>query len=237
MPSLGRTWFLDSEKPDIQNRAGQNSAGQNRDGDDSPRIDLSQGARADIRLPLRPFNAKPASKINPFFKDPKSKASPSNSLAKNPGKISHSRGTSMSDRFSTDRMAAFTPQVQKRVADIPNLAAMRTPDADTEGKRLVIGKQIRISGEIAGCEKLVVEGKVDATISDVKSIEVTTNGYFKGNAEVESAVIAGTYEGSLKVHGHLEIAPSGVVKGGVSYKTIAVANGGKLLGTIETIDG
>jgi cytoskeletal protein CcmA (bactofilin family) len=206
---------LDSEKPEIQNRAGA---------DTSPHIDLRQSARADIRLPTRPFSAKPVSTVNPFFKDPKSKTS-------------HSRGISMSDRFSTDRMAAFTPQVQKRVADIPNLTAMRTPDADTEGKRLVIGKQIRMSGEIGGCEKLVVEGKVDATISDVKSIEVTANGSFKGNAEVESAVIAGTYEGSLKVHGHLEIAPSGVVKGGVSYRTIAVANGGKLLGTIETIDG
>ncbi len=143
----------------------------------------------------------------------------------------------MSDRFNTDRMAAFTPQVQKRVADIPNLTAVRSPEADLEGKRLVIGKQVRMSGEIAGCEKLVVEGTVEASISEVKSIEVTANGTFKGNAEVENAVIAGTYEGSLKVNGHLEIAASGVVKGGVSYRTIAVANGGKLLGSIETIEG
>lgn len=141
----------------------------------------------------------------------------------------------MSDRFSPDRMAAFSPQVAKRVADIPNLTIARDA-ADMDGKRLVIGKQIRMSGEISGCEKLVVEGKVEATLSDVKSIEVTANGTFKGNAEVESAVIAGTYEGTLKVHGHVEIAPSGVVKGGVSYKTIAVANGGKLLGSIESID-
>jgi len=73
-------------------------------------------------------------------------------------------------------------------------------------------------------------------LSDVKSIEITANGTFKGNAEVDSAIIAGIYEGSLKVHGHLEIAPSGIVKGGVSYKTIAVANGGRLQGSIETLD-
>ena len=99
------------------------------------------------------------------------------------------------------------------------------------------GKQIRMSGEISGCERLVVEGKVEANLSDVKAVEVTTNGTFKGNAEVESAMIAGTYEGNLKVRGHLEIAPSGVVKGGVAYKTITVANGGKILGSIESIDG
>ena len=49
----------------------------------------------------------------------------------------------------------------------------------------------------------------------------------------ESAVIAGVYEGSLKVSGHLEVASTGAIKGSVSYKTIMVANGGKLEGTIE----
>ena len=81
-----------------------------------------------------------------------------------------------------------------------------------------------------------MEGHADAKLSEVKSIEVTVNGNFKGDAEVDTAVIAGTFEGSLKVRGHLEIASSGVVKGNVSYKTIAVASGGRVLGSIETID-
>jgi cytoskeletal protein CcmA (bactofilin family) len=75
---------------------------------------------------------------------------------------------------------------------------------------------------------------VDATLKDIKYIEVTQNGTFKGDAEVENAIIAGSYEGSLKVSGHLEIAGSGTVKGTVSYKTIAVASGGQVLGTIES---
>ena len=140
----------------------------------------------------------------------------------------------MSDRFSTDRMAAFTPQIPRRVADIPNPAMARGSDADSDGKRLVVGKQIRMKGEISGCERLIVEGHVDASLSEVKEIDVTVNGSFHGNAEVDTAMIAGTYEGSLKVHGHLDIAPTGVVKGNVSYKTIAVANGGRVLGTIES---
>ena len=199
--------------------------------DDVPRIDLSRGAReAAVRPPLKPFGAKPGPKANPFFGASAPIIAPSKPDEAKP------KGRAMSERFNPDRMAAFSPQVAKRMADIPNLTIARGSEADTEGKRLIIGKQIRMSGEISGCEKLVVEGKVDANLSDVKSIDVTVNGAFKGKAEVDSAVIAGTYDGTLKVNGHLEIAPSGVVKGSVSYKTIAVANGGKLLGTIETID-
>ena len=141
----------------------------------------------------------------------------------------------MSDKFSSDRMAAFAPQISKRVADIPNLTGLRGTEADIDGKRLIIGKQIRMTGEISGCEKLLAEGAVEANLTEVKSVEVTANGTFKGNAEVDSAVIAGHYEGNLKVLSHLEIAASGVVKSAVSYKTIAVANGGKIHGSIETI--
>jgi cytoskeletal protein CcmA (bactofilin family) len=176
----------------------------------------------------KPFGAKPAFKSNPFFSNgPSHNQSPTALLGRK----------QMSDKFSSDRMAAFTPQIPKRVADIPNLVGARGTDVDIDGKRLVIGKQIRMSGEISGCERLVVEGKVDAKLSEVKTLDVTANGSFKGSAEVDNAVIAGVYEGDLRVRGHLEIAPSGMVKGSVAYKTIVVANGGKILGSIETIDG
>lgn len=229
---------MEAEKAEAQTSA-DNS---NERGNDVPRIDLSRDAASDVRPPLKPFGAKTGIKSNPFFgvsqiSPPPAKFLQSKLAAATPApQPSKPKGRTMSDRFNPDRMAAFSPQVAKRVADIPNLTLARNND-DADGKRLMIGKQIRMSGEISGCEKLIVEGTVEATLSDVKTLEVTANGTFKGNAEVDSAVIAGTYEGSLKVNGHLEIAPSGVVKGGVSYKTIAVANGGKLLGSIETIDG
>ena len=212
--------------------------------DDAPRIDLSRESRlAAARPPIKPFSAKLGPKTNPFF-GPSMQITTSSNISSPTSKPAPSKpdeakfkGRAMSERFNPDRMAAFSPQVAKRVADIPNLTIARGSEADTDGKRLIIGKQIRMSGEISGCEKLVVEGKVDANLSEVKSIEVTVNGTFAGKAEVDSAVIAGSYEGTLKVNGHLEIAPSGVVKGSVSYKTIVVANGGKLLGSIESIGG
>lgn len=181
----------------------------------SLRIDLSKSARGGVRPPMKAFTARPSKRG--LFRT-----------------STLNRETSMSDRFSSDRMAAFNPQIPRRVADIPNPSALRGGD-DAEGKRLVVGKQVSISGEISGCERLVVDGHVDATVSGVKTLDVTTNGTFKGASEVDSATIAGTYDGDLKVNGHLEIAASGVVTGKVSYKTIAVANGGRLQGAIETL--
>lgn len=190
----------------------------------SPHLALTQGpVDQDLRPPMKPFNAKPLLKSHLFTKTLASKMAASKTT--NQGKM-------MSDRFSSDRMAAFSPQIPRRVADIPNPAAVRAAQ-ENDGRSLIVGKSIRMKGEIAGCERLVIEGQVDATLSEVKTIEVTAGGQFKGTAEVESAVIAGVYEGSLKVGGHLEVAATGAIKGSVSYKTIMVANGGKLEGTIE----
>lgn len=183
----------------------------------SPRLDLSKSARGGVRPPTKTFTARPAKRG--LFRTTL---------------LASTRETSMSDRFSSDRMAAFNPQIPRRIADIPNPAALRGGE-DVEGRRLTVGKQVRITGEISGCERLVVDGHVDAKVSGVKTLDVTTNGTFKGSSEVDSAAIAGTYDGDLKVNGHLEIAASGVVTGKVSYKTIAVANGGQLRGAIETL--
>ena len=174
-------------------------------------LDLRGAAerREGVRPPAKPFRARPS------FKGKRAK------------------GKTMSDRFSSDR-SSFKPQIPRRTPDIPNPSVLHTPSNDADGKQLTIGKAVRIGGEISGCERLIVEGRVDATLKDIKFVEVTQNGEFKGDAEVENAIIAGNYEGSLKVSGHLEIAGSGTVKGAVSYKTIAVASGGQVLGAIES---
>ncbi|MBX7198354.1 MAG: polymer-forming cytoskeletal protein [Rhodospirillaceae bacterium] len=191
--------------------------------DPSPHLALTQGpVDQDLRPPAKPFNAKPLFKSHLFTK----------TLATKQGATKTNQGKMMSDRFSSDRMAAFSPQIPRRVADIPNPAAMRAA-AENDGRSLIVGKAIRMKGEISGCERLVIDGTVDAALTDVKTIEVTASGQFKGTAEVETAVIAGVYEGTLKVAGHLEVASTGAIKGAVSYKTIMVANGGKLEGTIE----
>ncbi len=178
-------------------------------GTEPAQLDLRRAAerRDGVRPPTKPFSARPLFKGNLFMGQ-------------------RAKGKMMSDRFSSDR-SSFTPQ-------IPRPPVLRAAASSSDGKQLVIGKTVAISGEISGCERLVVEGHVDAKLKDVKFIEVTQNGTFKGDADVENAVIAGAFEGSLKVNGHLEIAGSGSVKGTVSYKTIAVASGGKVLGTIES---
>jgi hypothetical protein len=55
------------------------------------------------------------------------------------------------------------------------------------GKRLIVGQGIRLSGEISSCDRLVVEGAVEATLNDTRALEIAESGRFTGGCEVEEA--------------------------------------------------
>ncbi|WP_455374401.1 polymer-forming cytoskeletal protein [Limibacillus halophilus] len=109
--------------------------------------------------------------------------------------------------------------------------------ADAAGKRLSVGKGISLSGEIKNCEQLLVEGEIEATLSDCESLEIAQDGLFKGSAEVENATIAGTFDGDIKVKGCLTVKSGGEVKGSITYGDLAIERGGKLRGKLEELKG
>jgi cytoskeletal protein CcmA (bactofilin family) len=119
-------------------------------------------------------------------------------------------------------------------------AQVRRPEgrlsSGVEGRKLVVGREICLSGEIKTCEKLVVEGRVEADLSDSQSLEITEPGFYRGNATVEDCEVSGTFEGELTVTGSLVIHPTGRVSGKIRYADLMVARGAQLRGDIDTLD-
>ena len=91
-------------------------------------------------------------------------------------------------------MASQTPA--RRIADLqpvppPVQAAPQMPVASAprpEESKLIVGRNIRLKGEISACDVLVVEGEVEASIN-CRLLEVVRGGVFRGNAEVETAEV------------------------------------------------
>lgn len=107
---------------------------------------------------------------------------------------------------------------------------------DKSGKSrrvLTVGNDILLKGEIATCDRLVIEGKVDATLNDVHTVEIAETGSFKGSAQIEDAEISGLFEGDLVVRGRLVIYGTGRVRGKISYGEIEIERGGEISGEIK----
>jgi cytoskeletal protein CcmA (bactofilin family) len=101
-----------------------------------------------------------------------------------------------------------------------------------EGKKLTVGRDISLSGEITSCDKLVVEGTVEAAMSS-RVIEISESGVFRGNATVETADIAGRFEGTLTVTDRVSVRATGRVHGTLRYAQIEIEAGGQVAGDVD----
>lgn len=149
----------------------------------------------------------------------------------------------------TENNLTATPRAP--IAETPRMSAgpitgrrhmekRRSPEPmmhSSDERKLTVGKGLSLSGEIAACDILVVEGKVEAKLSDGKLLEITETGQFTGAVEIENADIAGRYDGDLTVHGRLTIRGTGRISGIVKYGELEVNAGGQVIGEMQVIGG
>lgn len=106
-----------------------------------------------------------------------------------------------------------------------------------EGRRLVVGEGISLSGEIEACDVLIVEGTIEAALKGARILEIAETGVFYGTVEIEEATVAGRFEGDLTVNGRLTIRASGSITGSISYKELAIEAGAILDGKVTPLSG
>lgn len=116
---------------------------------------------------------------------------------------------------------------------MPLTSGGRATSTDNEPKKLIVGREIFLSGQITSCDRLIVEGRVEAQLTQSKTIEVTESGYFKGSADIENAEIAGRFEGTLNARGKVLIRATGRLTGQVVYGQIEIEAGGEISGEIH----
>jgi cytoskeletal protein CcmA (bactofilin family) len=106
-----------------------------------------------------------------------------------------------------------------------------------EGRKMVVGREICLSGEIKSCDTLVVEGRVEADLKDCRTLEVLATGVVKGNATVERCEISGLFEGDLTARQHLLLRTTGRIIGSVTYAQLEVERGGRITGRMTETGG
>jgi len=136
-------------------------------------------------------------------------------------------------RSDTNRPGIEMP----RRADAPTPGAVVAPTAGrreaSEHRKLIVGREIALSGEISSCDRLVVEGSVQANLANCHDIDIAESGLFKGSAAIDEAEIRGRFEGALTVRNRLLIRATGQVVGTVRYGQLEVECGGRISGDVQ----
>jgi cytoskeletal protein CcmA (bactofilin family) len=106
-------------------------------------------------------------------------------------------------------------------------------DQVVEPRKLTVGQGVSLSGEITHCDRLIIEGSVQANLHHCQNMTIAETGLFKGYAAIVDTEVSGRFEGELIVGKRLLIRASGHVSGTITYGEIEVEAGGKISGTIK----
>lgn len=128
----------------------------------------------------------------------------------------------------------FPSELARRVVGLPS--GGHQDGLHGEGnKKLVVGRDISLNGEITDCDVLVVEGKVKASLRDSRRFEISETGVFEGSVEIDVAEIKGRFDGDLLVRGRLVIRRTGCVTGQIRYAELEIERGGQIAGDIQVL--
>lgn len=133
--------------------------------------------------------------------------------------------------------AALRPaEIARPARDLHTPAARPSNISNPEGKKLIVGREIQLSGNISACDKLVVEGRVEAELKDCRQIEIASTGTFKGSAAIDMAEISGNFEGTLTARDILIVRSTGRITGTVRFGKLEIERGGEVVGDIGLCD-
>jgi cytoskeletal protein CcmA (bactofilin family) len=140
------------------------------------------------------------------------------------------------------RTTPMPPVLPPRLTDLSRPVGETRPVGDSplptrseqvERRTMIVGREISLSGDISSCDRLVVEGSVEANLHECHELNIAESGLFKGSASIEQDEVRGRFEGDLAVRKRLLIRASGHVSGTIGYGELEIECGGRITGSVQ----
>jgi cytoskeletal protein CcmA (bactofilin family) len=98
----------------------------------------------------------------------------------------------------------------------------------------LIGKAIRIKGELHGEEDLVIEGKVEGTIALKKNhLILERSAVITAHVEVQNITIKGSMNGNTQASNKVEITADAKVVGDIKAPRVVMEEGARFRGAVD----
>jgi cytoskeletal protein CcmA (bactofilin family) len=132
-------------------------------------------------------------------------------------------------------VSAPLPVAQKKestsVSSMPNLTSR-----ELEARGAVIGKAVKIVGQIFSKEDLFVDGDVEGTIELLEHrLTVGPNGKVHASVRARDVVVLGTIQGNVEASDRIEIKKDAHLVGDIKTARIVIEDGAYFKGSIDIV--
>jgi len=140
------------------------------------------------------------------------------------------------ERLKTKTEPRYNKKIINTTEDNPlSKDIIETMNEIKSNSALIIGEGANINGTIKEKNEISIQGTVEGDI-ECKDLMVGKSGTLKGKIKTDSLSVEGNIEGELTVKGLLKLMSSGTVSGKISYGSIEIHEGGKLMGELDYKD-
>jgi len=130
-----------------------------------------------------------------------------------------------SDDFPAEQYEPKTISGQSELAPLPS---------SSRGEGAVIGRSIRIDGDLQGEEDLRIEGTVTGTVQlKNNALTIGSGGSITANVYAKSVTVEGCMDGDLFASERISIQKNAQVQGNITAPRVSLEDGAKFKGSIE----
>lgn len=98
---------------------------------------------------------------------------------------------------------------------------------------MMIGKTIRIKGEIYADENLFIEGLVDGKIEITKELIVGKAGDIRANVQAQSVTLGGKFRGDIVANDRVALESTASCEGNVTAPRLSISDGAYFKGSVD----
>jgi cytoskeletal protein CcmA (bactofilin family) len=107
-----------------------------------------------------------------------------------------------------------------------------------ESGATVIGKSVQIRGEVNGSEDLLVDGKVEGTITLADSrLTIGPNAFVSANVSARDVIVLGNLKGDVRATGKLELRNGGTLNGDITAARLSIEENANFKGKVDLVQG
>jgi len=97
----------------------------------------------------------------------------------------------------------------------------------------IIGQQIEIRGNVTGAEDLVVQGRIEGTISLKNHLTIEPSGIVEADVEVQDLTVQGEMRGDILAAQSVSINANAKVVGNIRAPRVILEDGARFRGSVD----
>lgn len=110
---------------------------------------------------------------------------------------------------------------------------MSNPPNNAPERVSTLGPTIYFKGDLSADEDLLIQGRVEGSITHTRLLTVGLQGTVKANISAQSIIVEGTVEGDLKAVKSVIVKNAARIRGNISAPTISILEGASFKGNID----